>query len=550
MEIYPVKAQYLTNEDVLIHLTLDDVPAEQIIITIYRLEQITSEVAFQDISQSTDFSIGRFSDIFAGYGVIARVTAGGVSSFLSTAFDVVDDPKRSLRYGFLSDFTSADKDNGAVEALRKYHINMVQFYDWSYRHDSLVSEELEYTDMMGKRINAEAVRSKIRRGKELGIYSIAYGAIYAASKAFYDAHPDWGLYNSNQDPFVFIDVFYIMNIAADSPWRPHLFKQYQDAVQRMGFSGIHMDTYGFPKTAYSHLTDKPEFIRLDEEFPTLINEACAALKEVSDDPYLIFNNVGNWPVYATAECAQDAVYVEVWNPYDRYEHIAQIIREARLYCGSEKPIILAAYLKPFQEADQYEGAAEAAYILTAAIVSQGAYHLLIGERDSVLTQGYYSDYTSLRPREAARMRGYYDFMIRYLELFYDPALKNVSMTHMGWDNYEYACSSHPISACGESGKIWAVLRESDTVKLISLINLCGCTDDYWNREKPRPNRQDDIQFSVQVDLDVTGVYTASPDKDFGTARELQFSQYSTAKGKFVKFSLPELSVWSVIWIKF
>lgn len=124
------------------------------------------------------------------------------------------------------------------------------------------------------------------------------------------------------------------------------------------------------------------------------------------------------------------------------------------------------------------------------------------------------------------------------------------MTHMGWDNYEYACSSHPVSVCGEPGKIWAILRESDTVKCISLINLSGCVDDYWNKEKSRPTRQKDIQFSVQVDLDVSGVYTASPDRDCGTAHTLQFLQYSTDKGKFVKFSLPELSVWSVIWIKF
>jgi len=550
MEIYPVKAQYLKNEEVLIHLEFDGTSAEQVFITVYRLEQVAGEFNFQDLTDSADLPIGSFSDDFAGYGVVARVISGGASTSLSTAFDVVDNPKRSLRYGFLSDFTAADKDNGAVETLRKYHINMVQFYDWSYRHDFLVSEESEYTDMMGKRINTEAVRTKIRRGKELGMHSIAYGAIYAASKPFYDAHPDWGLYNSNQDPFVFIDVFYIMNIAAGSPWRPHLFKQYQDAVQRMGFSGIHMDTYGFPKTAYSHLADKPELIHLDKEFPTLINESRDALKEVGNDPYLIFNNVGNWPVYATADCAQDAVYVEVWNPYDRYEHIAQIIQEARFYGGPRKPVILAAYLKPFQESSLYEGAAEAAYILTAAIVSQGAYHLLMGERNAVLTQGYYSDYTSLQPQEAARMRSYYDFMIRYMELFYDQTLKNVSMTHMGWDNYEYACSSHPVSVCGEPGKIWAVLRESDTVKCISLINLSGCDDDYWNREKSSPTTQKDIQFSVQVDHDVSGVYTASPDRDCGTAHPLQFMQYSTDKGKFVKFSLPELSVWSVIWIKF
>ena len=160
MEIYPVKAQYLKNEEVLIHLEFDGTSAEQVFITVYRLEQVAGEFNFQDLTDSADLPIGSFSDDFAGYGVVARVISGGASTSLSTAFDVVDNPKRSLRYGFLSDFTAADKDNGAVETLRKYHINMVQFYDWSYRHDFLVSEESEYTDMMGKRINTEAVRTK------------------------------------------------------------------------------------------------------------------------------------------------------------------------------------------------------------------------------------------------------------------------------------------------------------------------------------------------------------------------------------------------------
>jgi len=43
--------------------------------------------------------------------------------------------------------------------------------------------------------------------------SIAYGAVYAASKDFYEKHKEWAFYNSNQEVFKFIEVFYIMNIA-------------------------------------------------------------------------------------------------------------------------------------------------------------------------------------------------------------------------------------------------------------------------------------------------------------------------------------------------
>lgn len=382
-----------------------------------------------DFTGNILISVGKYDTTFAGYGASVTVCTGNTRILLETAFDVVENPKRSLRYGFLSDFTQDDADNGAVEWLNKCHINMVQYYDWSYRHDHLVTDQEFYTDMMGKPISRKTVKDKIEKCAEHGMHSIAYGAIYAASKPFFEKHTNWALYNSCQKPFVFIDVFYIMNIAKDSPWRHHLIAEYRKAITKMGFAGIHMDTYGFPKTAYSHLEEKPELIRLDQEIPSLINQTREELAGANQDPYLIFNNVGNWPVYFTAAAKQDAVYIEVWNPYERYSHIAQLIDEARQLSGDQRPIILAAYLEPFRK-DSRERAMNAARILTAAIVSNGAYHLLQGENQAVLTQGYYSDYTRLSEKDAAILRRCNDFMIRYLDLFYDEELRNVSMTHM------------------------------------------------------------------------------------------------------------------------
>ena len=158
-------------------------------------------------------------------------------------------------------------------------------------------------------------------------------------------------------------------------------------MEEMGFDGIHMDTYGFPKTAYSHLREPPELVRLDEELPSLIRQARQSLTAAGKTPYLVFNNVGNWPVYSTADAPQDAVYIEVWSPYERYFQIAQLIQEAKMLAGREKPIILAAYLKPFREENR-EAAMAAAQILTAAIVSNGAYHLLLGENKAEIGRAH------------------------------------------------------------------------------------------------------------------------------------------------------------------
>lgn len=547
MDLYPVKAQFLTGEEVVLHLETDGQLCEYAQLTVYDLDIVVYQKTVSDLSGDILISAGKYDTDFSGYGVSAKVFMGEECILLETAFDVVDNPKRSLRYGFVSDFSQEDAANGAVEWLNKCHINMVQYYDWSYRHDQLVVDQEFYTDMMGKPICRKTVKGKIEECAAHGMHSIAYGAIYAASKPFFEKHTNWALFNSCQKPFVFIDVFYIMNIAKASPWRDHLINEYRKAITEMGFAGIHMDTYGFPKTAYSHLDEKTELIRLDEEIPSLIGQTREALKDANQDPYLIFNNVGNWPVFSTAATEQDAVYIEVWTPYERYSQIAQLIYEASIFSNNQKPIILAAYLEPFRK-DSKERAMNAARILTAAVVSNGAYHLLLGENKAALTQGYYSDYTRLSDTEAATLRRYNDFLIRYLDLFYDKDLRNVSMTHMGWDNYEYQCPSHPISTYGEADKLWLTIREKESRKCLYFVNLCGCEDDYWNKGKETPDPQENVRIVVQVDSPVTGVYAASPDEECMQAQAVPYTDLKNEKGAFIEFSIPKIDRWHVVWI--
>lgn len=547
MDLFPAKAQFHTGEPVDVILETNGEPWERAEAAVFRLNELVGRQSLRPAGPRTVLSLGCFDSPFAGYGVSVRLTGGGKTAVLETAFDVTDSPKRTLRYGFVSDFTPADADNGAMDWLRKCHINTVQFYDWSYRHDSLVSDSETYRDMMGKEISRPTVLGKVRRAKELGMQPIAYGAVYAASREFFEQHPDWAFYTGAQQPFVFIDVFYIMNIQAGSPWREHLIGEYQKALEKMEFSGIHMDTYGFPKTAFSHLRKTPEWVRLDRELPTLIEETREKLSRGGADPCLIFNNVGNWPTRSTAAAPQDAVYIEVWEPYDRYCHIARLIDDAKA-AGGCKPVILAAYLPPFRTEERRQ-AMNAARLLTAAIVSHGATHLLLGENRAVLTQGYYSDYARLEEADAGLLRRYYDFLVRYLELFCDGELETVSMTHTGWDNDEYRCLNAPASAWGEAGKLWMIARERKERKLLAFVNLCGCGDDRWDRGKPTPAVRRGVRVQVQVDFPATGVYTASPDGPSLEAQTVPYTVQTGAKGCFVAFELPAVEVWRIVWIE-
>ncbi len=580
IDIYPEKAQYLTGEPIKLILECDEPISENITaqLCITRLQELVYEGTLevtQGVATQEAFSHGEYTERvitqnvfshegnppwmseitldgmdteFAGFGVLLSIYLNGELLLQGhTAFDVVSDCTKAIRYGFLSDFHTEDgADCEDVSTLRKFHINMVQYYDWSYRHDDLVSKTDIYKDMMGREVDLRTVRNKINACRRFGIKSIGYGAVYAASKQYFEANKECALYTSAGDPLVFIDTFYIMNVAKDCKWRKHIIKEYAKAVSELGFDGIHMDTYGFPKTAYAY--DKQRLIKLDEEYPSLIEDAKARLNEITENNYLIFNNVGNWPVTSVAKAPQAAVYIEVWEPYLTYGHIKQVIKDARQSCVDKNPVILAAYLAPFRT-DWEDRAAYAAYLLTAAITVNGAYHLLLGEENGVLTQGYYVDHSLMSSSTAQKMRCYYDFIVQYMELFYDASLVDVSMTHIGWDNTEYRCFHEQYSVDGEADKVWLTIRENENRKLISLINLSG-NDNKWNQGKDLPIMLHNLKLQVQIDKLVKGIYFASPDCNHGQPQEISYQTLHTDRGYAIVFEVPSLETWSNVWIDF
>jgi dextranase len=454
-----------------------------------------------------------------------------------------------LRYGFLSDFDSPDRDDTAdLDAMLKYHINIVQFYDWAYRHHQFLSPDQIYTDMMGKRIDFAAVRAKIQGCHERGMRTLGYGAVYAAGREYHAAHHEEGLYTSAGEPLLFIDRFYIMNVAAGNGWRTHIIEEYCKAMQA-GFDGIHMDTYGFPKTAFDA---SGRLVRLDREYPSLIADTRAATgaikQKAAHNVALIFNNVGNWPTADTARAPQDAVYIEVWPPNTDYAHIRQIILDAQAACNYHKTIIIAAYVAPFRT--EAEGSAlMSALLLFGVIVSHGATQLLLGENNAALTQGYYSDYTKLSPSTVSCLRKYADFSVRYAAVFYDSLLRDVSMTHICADNTEYRCHAPNWNVIPETGKLWLTIREKDSAKMINILNLAGCNDTCWNSGKCESPVYREIPFSVQTDFGIKGIWWASPDRAGGTMIALSWKSRKTDRGYCVDFTVPEAGVWTLVYLE-
>lgn len=509
-------------------------PEESNTLTIYitNLQETVYTEVFSLSTVSCELTLSRSLFDVGGYGVLCVSDTG---KKIRTAFDV-QNGNTIPRYGFLSDFFPDDSDDSDIMAMAEHHINMVQFYDWSYRHDHLVTDQEQYSDMMGKHNSLSVIRRKIDACHTAGMKTIAYGAVYAAGEEFASMHPEWRLYAGADQPVRFIDVFSIMNLR--SGWREHIIRQYHNAITEMGFDGIHMDTYGFPKTALNH---EGKIIHLEEDFPSLITDTRAMLPDAT----LVFNNVGGWPLECTMNTGVDAVYIEVWPPFDRYYHLKQLILKAK---ESGKPVILAAYPSAFRTFPK-DKALYSELLLMCAIQSHGATQLWFGEEYAAITQGYYSDYSRLNVFQQNILKNYDDFFVRYEQLFFNSDLKDVSMTHSGWDNQEYLCNQS-FSVSGESGKLWFILRESKNEKLISIINLCGTDTDCWADGQSKPIPQNDIEITLQYFGEIKHVLCASPDDQSGDFRPCQYLSEQGDRSKVLKIKLPTVSVFMFIWISF
>ncbi len=557
VEIYPHKSFYRENEKVVINIVVrNNNPSEEvgeISISLFKHHQIIDKKKMRrnftggKTLIKMEFNVSEGS--LQGFGVEANL---GVSK-ASTAFDVLNDWFERPRYGFLADFYREDEeDNEDILSMLKYHINVVQYYDWMYKHEDLVPKNNYYTDLLGRDLSKKAVKSKIEECHKCRISTLAYGAIYAASREFFDTHKEWALYTNDNRPQNLGNWFYIMNISENSPWREHIIKQFQNAVVEMNFDGIHMDTYGFPKTAYSNLDGNRKIEHLDDQFESLIDRTKLGLQSMKNSSYITFNAVSNWAIEKIAKSVQNAIYIEVWDPQDTYYHIYQLVKRAKEL--SNKQVILAAYFKPYADTDHYtEEECHTGFLLTSAtIFASGGFHFALGEKNGVLPDPYYVKYKTLSENSVVELRRYYDFIVRYGNLLFSKRSIDNSMTHTGGENTEYTfnATNTKFSPYPKPDYVWTLIKEQRGYKIIQLINYTNIVSDSWNEAKERrPKEIQGIKVRVLVDEEIKGIYVASPDFYSGHSYRLDYQKVTTERGTAVEFIIESLRIWSLIYIE-
>lgn len=490
-----------------------------------------------------------------GFAVVARAD----HAVATTSFDVAEHWSHAPRYGFFSDFAPEEPHELTArnaDAMLALHLNVIQFYDWMYSHHTLVPTTDEFVDPLGRTLSLAVVRRKIAAAQERGMAAIGYGALYGAEADFSNQHEDWLLYDGRHDALQLADIFYLQDIREVSPWRRWIIDQFRHAVSEVGFDGIHIDQYGYPKRSLSRVTGVWEEVALAEEFPGFVEQACREIAEEAPSGGSIFNLVNAWPLEDIPVVTADAAtYIEVWDPFSTYRDLYDLVRRSR-ELRPDKHIILAAYLRAFHPVDgRADGAMTTFRLAHAAIGAAGGFHLVAGEGQGLLTEAYYPSYGTLGGDDFEVVRRYMDFEVRNTAALHHGGA-DVAWTQVGPTN-DVVLLDHPeldaraATAYGSGAvrdTVWTIQRDAGSVSTLSLINLLGIESDHWNTPQPTmPTSLAGVRVRAVVTGEVKAVWWDTPDDGVGHARPLEFAMVHSDRNRFVEFTVPHLDVWSVVW---
>jgi dextranase len=516
-DLVPVKATFAPGDEIVI-----EVRGGEADVSLWHLDRCVATVA-------SGGGEARFpAQPEGGYGV----TAGDAS----TAVDVLANPLARARYGFVASYPDGRDVAGVVENVRRLHLNAVQFYDWMHRHAKLVPPTDVFEDALGQTVSLDTSRRLAAELAEHGSLPMAYAAVYAVGR---DEWPEWeseGLFHPDGTPWTLGDDF-LWNVDVTSDrWLAHFVDDLRDALKAGGFAGFHLDQYGQPKRA---LRKDGTVVDLSTAFPALLERLASDVP----DAQLIFNNVNDFPTWATAPAPQAATYIEVWAPHVRLRHLAELVTKARSFAPAQA-VILAAYLSVYANRSEEEAAA-AERLQHAVVLSHGGTVLLHGEERNVLTEAYYVSNHTLGAEAAAAARRVYDFAVRYGDLLFDRGDADVTRMVAGGVNQEIRVdASVPVATDCEPGALWLRVVQTSAGRVVHLIDLSNQDDDEWDAPKRPARPLQGVRLAIERDgVDAPMIGVASPEQPG------LLTLPSTYDGRHDLVELPPFGPWCTVLIR-
>ncbi|QUH30053.1 glycoside hydrolase family 66 protein [Vallitalea guaymasensis] len=385
-EVSVDKARYNTGDNVTISIEInnpDSMAVSKTVTTkIYHLENLVdtySSVVDVQPNTATTHTVTWTapSNNYTGYLISADI-GDGVE--VTTGVDVSNDFTRYPRYGYSVDFPvgeTLEESNEMIEKLAKdYNINVVQYYDWMYRHDmNFPSTGNTWVDLFGNTISETTLQNRIDKGHALNQSAMAYQMAYMVREDYedYSAKKEWGLYRNkdynisydkdnpstinNIDQLIFplegspAPILFAMN-PANKDWQDFMNNQYTLAVNRLGFDGIQIDQMGDFWGNINYYDYWGNYVDLSKTFSDFVNDSKEALtNNNSSKNYLTMNAVNGavppndrfstWDIMNNADT--DFQFSEIWQNSPTYDSLKKYIEWQKLTDGG-KTMVLAAYM--------------------------------------------------------------------------------------------------------------------------------------------------------------------------------------------------------------
>lgn len=546
-DVFPVYTQYRPEQSVQVFVTIapDCGDDDAVAVTVFHHHALVHAVRLslpELRRQQGIVDLGVFSE--GGYHVACDLQGEGATWTARTAFDVRAHWRNAPRYSFLCNFAPSDTQEDMQVFFRHFHLNVTQFYDWMERHDALVPRTSEFVDPMGRKLYTEGITSRMQALREIQSASIAYAAVYASLADYAQAHPEQGIYDNQGVQYSLIDRFFLMDISEGSLWREHILAEFGRVVQ-FGFDGLHLDQYGFPKSAQRR---NGTTMWMDDAYLSFI-DACR--KTLGGQTGLIFNAVSSYPIHAVSASAQDAVYVEVWPPMVRYRHLSALIERVRGEAAGTKQVILAAYLKSFgaKRETRPDAIARSALLVTAVIFASGGFHLVLGEAGGMLAEAYYPDYNTMVPELYDPLRAMYDIVTADADLLSAPDAVDVSWSFVGGINEEILIQGAPISVEPDMGTVWVRVTLTKRGLVLHFINLLWVDHEEWNSVHEEPFRPaPPLDVSIEWNHPVDGVFVQRAEAPGWNRTDADWKSH--VRGKALTLTVPSFDVWATVFVPY
>lgn len=481
-----------------------------------------------------------------------------------TAIDVSSSWTRFPRYGYLWDFSKPEGAAEKLEAMARYHLNGVQFYDWQYRHHQPVAEDLTlWQDWSGRTIRGDALRACLCAAHQKGMACMAYNMIYAANQTYQTdgsgVSPAWRLIKASGEDFTCqmdaalgpVGVLQYFN-PLNPGWQAYLFAQERKVFEAFDFDGWHGDTIG--ENGPMQAADGGPLGWDENGQPIHLVKDCYirflnAAKEAVGSKYLAFNPVGAQGIQQVNVSHVDVLYTEFWPwdsdedglPYDSYFSIHKAILNACRQSGG-KSLTVAAYInyrnpKPFFHPP-------AVRLMDCVVFASGGGRIELGNGNRMLSDEYFpADKNKALTEELAQsVLRLYDFLVAYENLLRDgqqPVQRKVMLENA------------PLSTDGQSDTVWCFAKADDKTEIYHFINLVG-TDNLWRdveQTKPEPLYQPELVTQIYTDFPVQALYLASPDGQELVPQPLAFQSGQDERGQYIRFTQPGLAYWNMIFLR-